>query len=82
MTVGVPVVALRRRWDTAGGMLARVLRNGSYSEKAYLESVPPRLEIPFEAVYIRFNLAKLSLPGMPGVLSKEEESPGCIDITG
>lgn len=53
-------------------MLARSLRNGFYGEKAYLESGTPRLMIPLEAMYIRFGFAKLTLPGMPGVLSKEE----------
>ena len=53
-------------------MLARILRNGFYGEKAYLERVTPRLRIPLEAMYIRFRFAKLKLPGMPGVLSKEK----------
>lgn len=54
-------------------MLARILRNGFYSEKAYLENITPRLKfLLMLCIYIRFRFAKLTLLGLPGVLSKEE----------
>lgn len=39
-------------------MLARILRDCFYSEKAYLESVKPRPKIPFKAMY-SFSFCKV-----------------------